>query len=176
MNRVQPDRVWPCARRGHMLSVSAAGQESGATGTPEAAPWPLGERRTRRRWCEPACRPRGRPRGSSLYRRVPFTRRLSRRGRIGNPTSSSRCRRPPMARAGDRSPSDRAEWIEGYWEWDEGRKELRLGHHVACHHRPVLGQWLLEARRSRLYRVPGFWSERKTDRSIIEGRTTRGTS
>ncbi len=49
-------------------------------------------------------------------------------------------------------PSPSAEWIEGYWEWDAGRKDFIwvTGTWRSSSARPFLGERLLEARRSGL--------------------------
>jgi hypothetical protein len=63
-------------------------------------------------------------------------------------------------------PNARAVWIEGYWEWDAGRKDFVW----------VTGSWRVpppgkiwvngfwKRDDKGWYRVPGFWSDRKTDR------------
>src|SRR5262245_9380687 len=63
-------------------------------------------------------------------------------------------------------PSTQAEWIEGYWEWDPGRKDYIWVTGTWRVPPPgrfwVNGYWRRDDRG--WYRVPGFWSERKTDR------------
>ena len=63
-------------------------------------------------------------------------------------------------------PNDKAQWIEGYWEWDGGRNEYVWVTGTWRVSPPgrfwVNGYWKRDDRG--WYRVPGFWSERKTDR------------
>ena len=63
-------------------------------------------------------------------------------------------------------PSDKAQWIEGYWEWDAGRNDylwVTGTWRVAPPGRFwVNGYWKRDDRG--WFRVPGFWSDRKTDR------------
>ena len=63
-------------------------------------------------------------------------------------------------------PSDKAQWIEGYWEWDAGRNDYVWVTGTWRVSPPgrfwVNGYWKRDDRG--WYRVPGFWSERKTDR------------
>ncbi len=73
---------------------------------------------------------------------------------------------PVVERPGVDPPDPRAQWIEGYWEWEESRHDFVW----------VTGTWRV-APPGRLwvngywkrddqgwYRVAGFWSDRKTDR------------
>ena len=63
-------------------------------------------------------------------------------------------------------PSASAQWIEGYWEWDAGRKDFLWvtgTWRVAPPGRFwVNGYWKRD--QDGWYRVPGFWTDRKTDR------------
>ena len=63
-------------------------------------------------------------------------------------------------------PSPSAEWIEGYWEWDAGRKDFLWV--TGTWRVPPPGRFWVNGYWKRddegWYRVPGFWSERKTDR------------
>ena len=74
---------------------------------------------------------------------------------------------PPLSeRPAVDPPNGIAEWIEGYWEWDAGRKDfvwVTGTWRVAPPGRFwVNGYWKRDDQG--WYRVPGFWSERKTDR------------
>ena len=73
---------------------------------------------------------------------------------------------PLSERPGIDPPNGNAEWIEGYWEWDAGRKDfvwVTGTWRVAPPGRFwVNGYWKRDDRG--WYRVSGFWSERKTDR------------
>ncbi|MBV8611928.1 MAG: YXWGXW repeat-containing protein, partial [Singulisphaera sp.] len=73
---------------------------------------------------------------------------------------------PIVERPGVDAPSPNAQWIEGYWDWDRTRKDFVW---VTGSWRVpppgrfwVNGYWKRDDRG--WYRVPGFWSDRKTDR------------
>ena len=63
-------------------------------------------------------------------------------------------------------PSANAQWIEGYWEWDPGRKDYVWV--TGTWRVPPPGRFWVNGYWKRdqdgWYRVPGFWSDRKTDR------------
>ena len=63
-------------------------------------------------------------------------------------------------------PSLQAEWIEGYWEWDPGRKDYVWV--TGTWRVPPPGRFWVNGYWKRddqgWYRVPGFWSDAKTDR------------
>ena len=63
-------------------------------------------------------------------------------------------------------PSASAQWIEGYWEWDAGRKDYVWV--TGTWRVPPPGRFWVNGYWKRdqdgWYRVPGFWSDRKTDR------------
>ena len=63
-------------------------------------------------------------------------------------------------------PSANAQWIEGYWEWDAGRKDYLWV--TGTWRVPPPGRFWVNGYWKRdqdgWYRVPGFWSDRKTDR------------
>ena len=73
---------------------------------------------------------------------------------------------PIVERPGVDAPDARAQWIEGYWEWNEGHKDFVWVTGTWRVPPPgrfwVNGYWKRDA--SGWYRVPGFWSDRKTDR------------
>ncbi len=74
---------------------------------------------------------------------------------------------PPLSeRPAIDPPNASADWIEGYWEWDGGKKDfvwVTGTWRVAPPGRFwVNGYWKRDDQG--WYRVPGFWSERKTDR------------
>ena len=137
-------------------SVSAAAQESGATAPPEIAPLPLGEK-------NPAGDGVSRPAGPAANQRVrpisegPLHEAFLSPRKDREPTYVPKSPpRPIGEKPAIDPPSDRAEWIEGYWEWDEGRKDYVwvTGTWRSTTTRPVLGQWLLESPRSRLVSRP----------------------
>ena len=96
------------------------------------------------------------PRGVPLAAQGPRARSTSRRPR--RPRSSSG--RPSIR------PSANAQWIEGYWEWDAGRKDFVWV--TGTWRVPPPGRFWVNGYWKRdeqgWYRVPGFWSDRKTDR------------
>ena len=63
-------------------------------------------------------------------------------------------------------PNSHAVWIEGYWEWDAGRKEFIWA--TGSWRVPPPGRFWVNGFWKRddkgWYRVAGFWSDRKTDR------------
>jgi hypothetical protein len=73
---------------------------------------------------------------------------------------------PIIERPGIDSPSARAEWIGGYWEWDPGRKDFVWV--TGTWRNPPPGRFWVNGYWKRddqgWYRVPGFWSDRRTDR------------
>ncbi len=73
---------------------------------------------------------------------------------------------PIIERPGVDSPSQNAQWIEGYWEWDRSRKDFVWVTGTWRVSPPgrfwVNGYWKRDDQG--WYRVPGFWSDRKTDR------------
>jgi hypothetical protein len=73
---------------------------------------------------------------------------------------------PITERPGVDPPSADAEWIDGYWEWDPGRKDFVWVTGTWRVPPPgrfwVNGYWKRD--QAGWYRVPGFWSDRKTDR------------
>ncbi len=76
---------------------------------------------------------------------------------------------PPMPiaeRPGVDPPSPRAQWIEGYWEWDTNRDDYVWV--TGCWRVPPPGKFWVNGFWKRgeqgYYRVPGFWSDRQTDR------------
>ena len=73
---------------------------------------------------------------------------------------------PIIERPGVDAPSPNAQWIEGYWEWDAGRKDFVWVTGTWRVSPPgrfwVNGYWKRDDKG--WFRVPGFWSDRKTDR------------
>ena len=73
---------------------------------------------------------------------------------------------PLTERPGVDPPSANALWIEGYWDWDAGRKDFVWV--TGTWRVPPPGRFWVNGYWKRSdqgwYRVPGFWSDRKTDR------------
>jgi hypothetical protein len=73
---------------------------------------------------------------------------------------------PIVERPAVDAPSPSAVWIAGYWEWDTGRKDFVWV--TGTWRVPPPGRFWVNGYWKRddqgWYRVPGFWSERKTDR------------
>ncbi|MGE3818054.1 MAG: hypothetical protein AB7I30_01340, partial [Isosphaeraceae bacterium] len=73
---------------------------------------------------------------------------------------------PIVERPGIDPPDARAQWIEGYWGWEEGRKDFVWV--TGTWRVPPPGKFWVNGYWKRddqgWYRVPGFWSDRKTDR------------
>ncbi|HEX8200385.1 MAG TPA: hypothetical protein VF590_07855, partial [Isosphaeraceae bacterium] len=73
---------------------------------------------------------------------------------------------PIQERPGVDRPSPQAEWIGGYWQWDEGRRDFVWVTGTWRVPPPgrfwVNGYWKRDERG--WFRVAGFWSDRRTDR------------
>ncbi len=73
---------------------------------------------------------------------------------------------PIVERPGVDAPGPRAQWIEGYWEWDPNRDDFTWVTGTWRNPPPgrfwVNGYWKRDA--DGWYRVPGFWSDRRTER------------
>src|SRR5262249_4810785 len=85
----------------------------------------------------------------------------------GDPARVSKAPPAPIVqRPGIDAPDPRAQWIEGYWEWDENRKDFVWV--TGTWRVPPPGRFWVNGYWKRdengWYRVSGFWSDRKTDR------------
>ena len=73
---------------------------------------------------------------------------------------------PIQERPGVDRPSPDAEWIPGYWQWDDGRKDFVWV--TGTWRVPPPGRFWVNGYWKRdeagWFRVPGFWSDRRTDR------------
>ena len=73
---------------------------------------------------------------------------------------------PIVERPGVDAPSPNAQWIEGYWDWDQTRKDFVWV--TGTWRVPPPGRFWVNGYWKRddqgWYRVSGFWSDRKTDR------------
>ncbi|MFO0950394.1 MAG: hypothetical protein U0835_04445 [Isosphaeraceae bacterium] len=73
---------------------------------------------------------------------------------------------PIVERPGVDAPDPRAQWIDGYWEWDAGRNDFTWV--TGTWRVPPPGKFWVNGYWKRddqgWYRVAGFWSDRKTDR------------
>ncbi|MFO0908508.1 MAG: hypothetical protein U0794_09125 [Isosphaeraceae bacterium] len=73
---------------------------------------------------------------------------------------------PIVERPGVEAPDPRAQWIEGYWDWDDSRKDYLWV--TGTWRVPPPGRFWVNGYWKRdengWYRVAGFWSDRKTDR------------
>ena len=73
---------------------------------------------------------------------------------------------PIVERPGVDAPSPNAQWIEGYWDWDPKRNDFLWV--TGTWRVPPPGKFWVNGYWKRddkgWYRVPGFWSDRKTDR------------
>ena len=73
---------------------------------------------------------------------------------------------PINERPGVDPPSESAVWIPGYWEWNPGSKDYVWA--TGTYRNPPPGRFWVNGYWKRddkgWYRVPGFWSDRQTDR------------
>ena len=73
---------------------------------------------------------------------------------------------PLTERPGVEAPSESAVWIPGYWEWNPGSKDYVWA--TGTYRNPPPGRFWVNGYWKRddkgWYRVPGFWSDRQTDR------------
>jgi hypothetical protein len=73
---------------------------------------------------------------------------------------------PIVERPGVDPPDPRAQWIEGYWEWDDARRDFIWV--TGTWRVPPPGRFWVNGYWKRddqgWFRVSGFWSDRKTDR------------
>ncbi len=165
MNRIQLFGFGLATVLGSVISIAAGAQEPAAAERNDNLPPPLLE------GAQPgaearASAPRGDERVKPLTEGPLHEAFLSPR-KDRTPVRIEKAPPPPLSeRPAIDPPSGNAEWIEGYWEWDAGRKDfvwVTGTWRVAPPGRFwVNGYWKRDDQG--WYRVSGFWSERKTDR------------
>ncbi len=94
-----------------------------------------------------------------------------------NPRRIEKAPPPPLSeRPGIDPPSTSAEWIEGYWELDAGRRDFVWV--TGTWRVPPPGRFWVNGYWKRddkgWYRVPGFWSERKNRPARLPQRWSAG--
>jgi hypothetical protein len=151
---------------GFGFPLSAAGQDREAAAVPDSVPLPAAD---------------GPQQGGSPFRETgadskrlvkplmegPLHEAFLSPRKDRDPSRVEKAPPPPLSeRPGIEPPSATAEWIEGYWEWDSGRKDFVWVTGTWRVSPPgrfwVNGYWKRDDKG--WYRVPGFWSERRTDR------------
>ena len=85
----------------------------------------------------------------------------------GDPVYADKAPPSPLnERPGVDPPSESAVWIPGYWEWNPGSKDYVWA--TGTYRNPPPGRFWVNGYWKRddkgWYRVPGFWSDRQTDR------------